>query len=345
VQIAHGAWSWMPSCAGSQKAMGSGGRASGGSVIWPHKKNPIHKLQKSFSWNKPKDSPPGGSPAEPGSPTLEPTGGQEGDVHESNVLLASAQEAQAKQTQASYMVDVPAAAKPGDSLLVRLPGQEESGVELKVPPGVSRGATLEFVLPAARPQQTDTMAANEDGSLANDVLRQETAAAQAEQMVANTAILEHLANIVIDEEAAAQSQMAVAQETASAVVSKAIDESLAATELAREIVASAIDVVESHIQQSGSQHETEASAVDIDEVARAFIDEVLQTAADAATQHASGGRATTKGGFFGVVRAANTEAKAGRLWGVISSITDKLSLSTYSEFETETSEENPFRWL
>jgi len=300
----------MPSCAGSQKAMGSGGRASGGSVIWPHKKNPIHKLQKSFSWNKPKDSPPGGSPAEPGSPTLEPTGGQEGDVHESNVLLASAQEAQAKQTQASYMVDVPAAAKPGDSLL-----------------------------------QTDTMAANEDGSLANDVLRQETAAAQAEQMVANTAILEHLANIVIDEEAAAQSQMAVAQETASAVVSKAIDESLAATELAREIVASAIDVVESHIQQSGSQHETEASAVDIDEVARAFIDEVLQTAADAATQHASGGRATTKGGFFGVVRAANTEAKAGRLWGVISSITDKLSLSTYSEFETETSEENPFRWL
>jgi len=310
VQIAHGAWSWMPSCAGSQKAMGSGGRASGGSVIWPHKKNPIHKLQKSFSWNKPKDSPPGGSPAEPGSPTLEPTGGQEGDVHESNVLLASAQEAQAKQTQASYMVDVPAAAKPGDSLL-----------------------------------QTDTMAANEDGSLANDVLRQETAAAQAEQMVANTAILEHLANIVIDEEAAAQSQMAVAQETASAVVSKAIDESLAATELAREIVASAIDVVESHIQQSGSQHETEASAVDIDEVARAFIDEVLQTAADAATQHASGGRATTKGGFFGVVRAANTEAKAGRLWGVISSITDKLSLSTYSEFETETSEENPFRWL
>jgi len=299
----------MPSCAGSQKAMGSGGRASGGSVIWPHKKNPIHKLQKSFSWNKPKDSPPGGSPAEPGSPTLEPTGGQEGDVHESNVLLASAQEAQAKQTQASYMVDVPAAAKPGDSLL------------------------------------TDTMAANEDGSLANDVLRQETAAAQAEQMVANTAILEHLANIVIDEEAAAQSQMAVAQETASAVVSKAIDESLAATELAREIVASAIDVVESHIQQSGSQHETEASAVDIDEVARAFIDEVLQTAADAATQHASGGRATTKGGFFGVVRAANTEAKAGRLWGVISSITDKLSLSTYSEFETETSEENPFRWL
>jgi len=300
----------MPSCAGNQKAMGSGGRASGGSVIWPHKKNPIHKLQKSFSWNKPKDSPPGGSPAEPGSPTLEPTGGQEGDVHESNVLLASAQEAQAKQTQASYMVDVPAAAKPGDSLL-----------------------------------QTDTMAANEDGSLANDVLRQETAAAQAEQMVANTAILEHLANIVIDEEAAAQSQMAVAQETASAVVSKAIDESLAATELAREIVASAIDVVESHIQQSGSQHETEASAVDIDEVARAFIDEVLQTAADAATQHASGGRATTKGGFFGVVRAANTEAKAGRLWGVISSITDKLSLSTYSEFETETSEENPFRWL
>jgi len=49
---------------------------------------------------------------------------------------------------------------------------------------------------------------------------------------------------------------------------------------------------------------------------------------------------------YDVAIAASTASKSGRLWGLVSAITNKISLATYIEDdERETAQENPFRWL
>ena len=174
--------------------MGSGGNASS---IFPAKKNPIHKLQKTFSWSQKKsqdeDSVVAALQPEPepakagGEPPKEPL---ESQPPPSPAVETAATEPPpadpASGTQQIYTIDVPEAAKPGMALKVRLP--DRGMVKITVPEGCVPGNQLEFTLPAVlTPSKTATApkSASGSGSAAADQAAAEVVSSAVTGAIAN----------------------------------------------------------------------------------------------------------------------------------------------------------------
>lgn len=271
------------------------------SLIFPAKKNPIHKLQKTFSWSQKKaqdeDSVASVTAAlqpepEPGSPAKAPQDTASTDAPKAAPPSSGADpqppptsetEGAEAGAQQLYTIDVPEAAKPGMALKVRLP--DRGMVKITVPEGCVPGNQLEFTLPAILTTPQKSPAPGKD---------------------------------------AAASGSAAADQAASEMVSSAMTGAIAIAEAAQ--------------------------ADEVQEVADTLVNKLVEGVVDEAEQ-ASAKQPRTKAlpphhtGVADVARAATTASKHGGLWGLVSAITDSLSLSAYEEEHKETAEENPFRWF
>jgi len=121
--------------------------------------------------------------------------------------------------------------------------------------------------------------------------------------------------------------------TPAAVVTPAVEvRDEAADEAVLQSTANAL--VHDALQAAVAAHEAEV----LDDFARGWVAYALERAVDEVA------RPPPKCGIADVSRAASVASKSGRLWGLVATLTDKMSLMDYEQ-ERETAQENPFRWF
>jgi len=308
-------------------------------MLWPAKKNPIHKLQKTFSWSTKKSTSEPTTPDE--SPVLEPTGGGSLDEDEIVDLTPStpAQPPSAQQPVAAaptavkqyYCREQPAARAVNVPEAVVQPVKQQDSA-LPAPRAANAAAPEADVAEAAAVLQgfvRQTIVAEEEADVAE-------AAAVVQGFVRQKIVAKGVAQRVSADACDHAAHADVATIVAGELVESSFDSALAA-HAAREII--------------GSAFEAALAQAEVADFARAWTADVVERVADELLNEVEHSASTRSSGRLSVsmadvARAATTASHKGRLWGLVSSITDTLSLGSYVDAaERETAQENPFRWL